>query len=129
MSKLSIIERNKKRMKMYNKFKAKRNKLLKIANNKKINPDEQFKARLQLSKIPRNASKVRIRNRCTLTGRSRGVYRKFKLSRIAFRELAAIGQIPGSTTIPFIEMKARIVPKWPKCCFLVGFQTIFIVSV
>ena len=82
---------------MYNKFKANRNKLLKIANNKKLSPDEQFKARLQLSKIPRNASKVRIRNRCALTGRSRGVYRKFKLSRIAFRELAAIGQIPGIT--------------------------------
>ena len=59
MSKLSIIERNKKRMKMYNKFKSKRNNLLKIANNKKLSPDEQFKARLQLSKIPRNASKVR----------------------------------------------------------------------
>ena len=67
----------------------------KLANNKKLDPDEQFKARLQLSKIPRNASKVRIRNRCALTGRSRGVYRKFKLSRIAFRELADIGQITG----------------------------------
>ncbi len=97
MSKLSIIERNKKRIKLYNKFKARRNKLLKLANNKKLSPDEQFQARLQLSKIPRNASKVRIRNRCALTGRSRGVYRKFKLSRIAFRELAAIGQIPGIT--------------------------------
>ena len=96
MSKLSIIERNKKE-RMYNKYKSKRNKLLKLANNKKLSPDEQFKARLELAKIPRNASKVRIRNRCTLTGRSRGVYRKFKLSRIAFRELAAIGQIPGIT--------------------------------
>ena len=56
MSKLSIIERNKKRIKMYNKFKTKRNKLLKLANNKKLSPDEQFQARLQLSKIPRNAS-------------------------------------------------------------------------
>ena len=86
MSKLSIIERNKKRERMYNKYKSKRNKLLKLANNKKLSPDEQFKARLQLAKIPRNASKVRIRNRCTLTGRSRGVYRKFKLSRISFND-------------------------------------------
>ena len=97
MSKLSIVERNKKRIKLYNKYRNKHKKLLKIANNKKLSPDEQFKARLQLSKIPRNASKVRIRNRCALTGRARGVYRKFKLSRIAFRELAAIGQIPGIT--------------------------------
>ena len=70
MSKISIIERNKKRERMYNKYKSKRNKLLKLANNKKLSPDEQFKARLELAKIPRNASKVRIRNRCTLTGRS-----------------------------------------------------------
>lgn len=97
MSKLSLIERNKKRIKLYNKYKNKHKKLLKLANNKKVSPDEQFKARLQLSKIPRNASKVRIRNRCALTGRARGVYRKFKLSRIAFRELASIGQIPGIT--------------------------------
>ena len=97
MSKLSIIESNKKRIKLYNKYKYKHKKLLKLANNKKVSPDEQFRARLQLSKIPRNASKVRIRNRCALTGRARGVYRKFKLSRIAFRELASIGQIPGIT--------------------------------
>ena len=97
MSKLSIIERNKKRVKLYNKYKNKHDKLLKMANNKKLSADEQFNARLKLSKIPRNASKARIRNRCVLTGRPRGVYRKFKLSRIAFRELAAIGQIPGIT--------------------------------
>ena len=68
-----------------------------LANNKKLSPDEQFQARLKLSKIPRNASKVRIRNRCVLTGRGRGIYRKFQLSRITFRELAAKGQIPGIT--------------------------------
>ena len=95
MSKLSIIERNKKRIKMYNKFKAKRNKLLKIANNKKLSPDEQFKARLQLSKIPRNASKVRIRNRCGISGRPHGYYRKLKISRIALRDMASAGKIPG----------------------------------
>ena len=97
MSKLSLIERNKKRVKLYDKYKSKHDKLLKQANNKKLSPEERFQARLKLSKIPRNASKVRIRNRCVLTGRSRGVYRKFKLSRIAFRELAAVGQIPGIT--------------------------------
>ena len=97
MSKLSLIERNKKRIRLYNKYKKKHDKLLKQANNKKLSADEQFQARLKLAKIPRNASKVRIRNRCLLTGRARGVYRKFKLSRIVFRELASIGHIPGIT--------------------------------
>ena len=97
MSKLSLIERNKKRIKLYSKYKAKHDKLLKQASNKKLTPEERFQARLKLSKIPRNASKARIRNRCDLTGRSRGVYRKFKLSRIAFRELASKGHIPGIT--------------------------------
>ncbi len=97
MSKLSLIERNKKRIKLYKKFKVKHDKLLKQASNKRLTPEEQFQARLILSKIPRNASKVRIRNRCVLTGRSRGIYRKFKLSRIVFRELASKGHIPGIT--------------------------------
>ncbi len=97
MSKISIIERNKKRIKLYEKYKKKRDKLLKLASNKKLSADEQFQARIKLSKIPRNASKVRIRNRCLVTGRGRGVYRKFKLSRIAFRELSSIGQVPGIT--------------------------------
>jgi len=97
MSKLSLIERNKKRIKLYSKYKEKHDKLLKQARNKRLTPEEQFQARLKLSKIPRNASKVRIRNRCVLTGRSRGVYRKFKLSRITFRELASKGHIPGIT--------------------------------
>ena len=97
MSKLSLIERNKKRIKLYKKYKAKHDKLLKDANNKRLSPEEQFQARLKLSKIPRNASKVRIRNRCSLTGRGRGEYRKLKLSRIAFRELASIGHVPGIT--------------------------------
>ena len=95
MSKLSIVERNKKRIKLYNKYKNKHRKLLKIANNKKLSPDEQFKARLQLSKIPRNASKVRIRNRCGISGRPHGYYRKLKISRIALRDMASSGKIPG----------------------------------
>lgn len=97
MSKKSIIERNKKRVKMYKKYKEKHDKLIKVANNKKLSVEEQFQARLKLSSIPRNASKVRIRNRCSMTGRGRGVYRKFNLSRIAFRELSSIGQVPGVT--------------------------------
>ena len=97
MSKLSLIERNKKRIKLYKKFKVKHDKLLKQASNKRLTPEEQFQARLKLSKIPRNASKVRIRNRCVMTGRSRGDYRKCKLSRIAFRELASKGHIPWIT--------------------------------
>ena len=97
MSKRSIIERNKKRVRLFKKYKNKHDKLLKIANNKNMSADEQFNARLKLSKIPRNASKVRIRNRCVVTGRGRGVLRKFNLSRIAFRELSSIGQIPGIT--------------------------------
>ena len=95
MSKLSIIQRNKKRIKLYKRYKTKHDKLLSIAKNKSLSVDEQFQARLKLSAIPRNASKVRIRNRCLLTGRGRGVYRKFKLSRIAFRELASDGKLPG----------------------------------
>ena len=97
MSKLSLIERNKKRIKLLKNTKVKHDKLLKQASNKKLSAEEQFQARLKLSKIPRNASKVRLRNRCVLTGRARGVYRKFKLSRIAFRELASKGHIPGIT--------------------------------
>ena len=95
MSKISIIERNKKRIKLYEKYKNKREKLLKLASNKKLSADEQFQARIKLSKIPRNASKVRIRNRCLVTGRGRGVYRKFGLSRIKIRELSMSGDLPG----------------------------------
>ena len=95
--KLSFWKTHSSFCKLYNKYKAKHDMLLKQASNKKLTLEEQFQARLKLSKIPRNASKVRIRNRCVLTGRSRGVYRKFKLSRIAFRELASKGHIPGIT--------------------------------
>ena len=97
MSKLSLIERNKKRIKLYKKYKAKHDTLLKQANNKKLSPEEQFQARLKLSKIPRNASKVRIRNRCEISGRPHGVYRKLKISRIALRDMASAGKIPGIT--------------------------------
>jgi len=95
MAKKSAIERNKKRERMAKKFAGRRERLLEIANNEKLPMEDRFAARLRLAQLPRNSSKVRIRNRCALTGRPRGTYRKFKLSRIALRELGSTGQIPG----------------------------------
>lgn len=95
MAKKSSIERNRKRIRMAKKFAGKRAKLKAIASDPKLPPEECFAARLKLAQLPRNSSPVRTRNRCELTGRSRSVYRKFKLSRIKLRELASIGQIPG----------------------------------
>lgn len=95
MAKKSAIERNKKRERMAKKFAGRRGRLLEIANNEKLPMEDRFAARLRLAQLPRNSSKVRIRNRCALTGRPRGTYRKFKLSRIALRELGSTGQIPG----------------------------------
>ena len=97
MAKKSAIEKNKSRIKKVAKFSEKRVALKKIIMNKQTTPEDRFQAVIKLASLPKNGCSVRIRNRCELTGRSRGVYRKFKLSRIAFRELAAIGQIPGIT--------------------------------
>ena len=97
MAKTSAIERNLKRIKLEKKFAKKRASLKKIINNKKLPLDERFKAQLKLAKIPRNSAKNRIRNRCEITGRPHGVYRKLKISRIALRELASKGKIPGMT--------------------------------
>tara|TARA_Y100001970_G_C14250149_1_gene871210 strand:+ start:2209 stop:2514 length:306 start_codon:yes stop_codon:yes gene_type:complete len=97
MAKTSAIQRNLKRIKMAKKFSNKRDKLKKIIKNKKLPLDERFKAQLKLAKIPRNSAKNRIRNRCEITGRPHGVYRKLKISRIALRELASSGKIPGMT--------------------------------
>ena len=97
MAKTSSIQRNLKRIKMVNKFSKKREKLKKIIKDKKIPLEERFKAQLKLSKLPRNSAKTRIRNRCEITGRPHGVYRKLKISRIALRELALKGKIPGMT--------------------------------
>lgn len=80
---------------MAKRFEAKRSGLKKMAKDQTLPMEERFAARLKLAQLPRNSSKVRIRNRCELTGRPRAFYRKFKLSRIAIRELAATGQIPG----------------------------------
>ena len=95
MAKKSSIEKNKKRERLAKQYAAKRQRLKAIAEDDSLPMEERFTARLKLAELPRNSSKVRIRNRCELSGRPRGVYRKFKLSRIALRELASTGQIPG----------------------------------
>ena len=97
MAKTSAIQRNLKRIKLSKKYMNKRNKLKKIIKDKKIPLEERFKAQLKLAKIPRNSAKNRIRNRCEITGRPHGVYRKLRISRIALRELASKGKIPGMT--------------------------------
>ena len=97
MAKTSSIQRNLKRIKLVKKFFKKRETLKKIIKDKKLPLDERFKAQLKLAKLPRNSAKIRIRNRCEITGRPHGVYRKLKISRIALRELASAGKIPGMT--------------------------------
>ena len=97
MAKTSSIQRNLKRIKLSKKFLKKREDLKKIIKNKKLPLVDRFAAQLKLAKIPRNSSKTRIRNRCEITGRPHGVYRKLKISRIALRELASNGKIPGMT--------------------------------
>ena len=97
MAKSSAIERNKKRRKLVAKNSARRAALKEVARDRALAPEERFAACLALAKLPRNSSAVRIRNRCQLTGRPRGVYRKFGMSRIGLRELASAGQIPGMT--------------------------------
>jgi len=97
MAKTSAIHRNLKRVRMSKKFANKRKKLKAIVMDKKINLNERFAARLKLAKLPKNSSKNRIRNRCEITGRPHGYYRKLKMSRIALRKLASMGKIPGMT--------------------------------
>jgi len=97
MAKTSSIQKNLKRIKLAKKFAAKREKLKKITSNRKLPLNERFEAQLKLAKLPRNSAKTRIRNRCEITGRPHGVYRKLKISRIALRELAYSGKIPGMT--------------------------------
>ena len=97
MAKTSAIQRNLKRIKLTKKFSKKREDLKKIIKNKKLPLVERFAAQLKLAKIPRNSARTRIRNRCEITGRPHGVYRKLKISRIALRDLASKGKIPGMT--------------------------------
>ena len=95
MAKLSAINKNNRRIKLSNKFYQKRKKLKEIVMNKKLSFEERFKAQQKLSKLPRNSAKVRVMNRCQITGRPHGVYRKLKISRIALRQLGLEGKIPG----------------------------------
>ena len=97
MAKTSAIHRNLKRVKMSKKFEEKRSALKAIVMDKKINLNERFAATLKLAKLPKNSAKTRIRNRCEITGRPHGYYRKLKMSRIALRKLASMGKIPGMT--------------------------------
>ena len=95
MAKASMVERDKKRAYLAQKYAAKRAALKAKATDKNATIEERFLANIELSKLPRNSSPVRQRNRCGLTGRPRGYYRKFNLSRIALRELGSKGYIPG----------------------------------
>lgn len=97
MAKLSSINKNNRRAAMIKKQAAKRAALKAVVMNRDLPFDERLQAQMKLSKLPRNGSKVRHRNRCELTGRARGTYRKFKLSRIKLRELGSFGKIPGLT--------------------------------
>lgn len=95
MAKTSAVEKNRKRIRMVKSFSSKRARLKAIANDQSVPAEERFSARLKLAELPRNSAPTRIRNRCELSGRPRGYYRKFKISRIALRDLASSGHIPG----------------------------------
>jgi small subunit ribosomal protein S14 len=95
MAKQSSIQKNKNRERLVAKTASKRASLKAIIKNKETSPEDRFNAVLKLAELPRNGSKVRLRNRCEVTGRPRGVYRKFKLGRVILRDLANMGKIPG----------------------------------
>lgn len=95
MAKKSAIENNERRKRLVKRYAAKRAALLEVANDRDKPMEERFQARLKLAKLPRNSAKVRIRNRCGITGRPRGYHRKFNMSRISLRDLASDGLIPG----------------------------------
>ena len=95
MAKLSSINKNNRRINLSDKLYKKRQALKKIVMDKKISLEERFKAQQKLSNLPRNSAKNRVMNRCQITGRPHGVYRKLKISRIALRQLGLQGKIPG----------------------------------
>jgi small subunit ribosomal protein S14 len=95
MAKKSSTEKNKRRIGLVKRYAAKREKLKETANDMSLPPEDRFAARLKLAELPRNSSPSRIRNRCELTGRSRGNYRKLKMCRVKLRELASYGLVPG----------------------------------
>jgi len=95
MAKTSSVEKNKRRAALAKRYANRRAALKAVIHDRDKPIEERFTAAMKLSKLPRNSSPNRVRNRCELTGRPRGVYRKLKLSRIALRELASSGQLPG----------------------------------
>ena len=95
MAKKSAIQKDKNRRKLVAQHAAKRARLKAIADNRDLPMEDRFQARLRLAEMPRNGAKIRIRNRCEVTGRPRAFYRKFKMSRIALRDLGSTGQVPG----------------------------------
>jgi small subunit ribosomal protein S14 len=95
MAKKSAIENNLRKQRLVKKFAARRKRLLDVANDQALPMEERFEARIRLAALPRNGAIVRVRNRCEVTGRPRGYYRKMKMSRIALRELGNQGLIPG----------------------------------
>ena len=95
MAKKSSIEKNNRRMKLAKKYAGRRERLKAIATDRSLDVVERFEANLKLAELPRNSSKTRIHNRCEITGRSKAYYRKLRMSRIALRDLASKGQIPG----------------------------------
>ena len=97
MAKKSSVEKNNRRIRRSKQYAKRWDRLREIAHDKSAPPEERFEAQLKMAELPRNTNPTRVRNRCELTGRSRAVYRRFKLSRIALRDLASIGMIPGVT--------------------------------
>ena len=97
MAKKSSVEKNNRRKRMAKRDEPKRLRLKAVIMNKDVSPEERFDASLKLAALPRNGAKIRVRNRCELTGRSRAVYRRFNLSRIMLRQLASEGLLPGVT--------------------------------
>ena len=95
MAKTAVVNRDKKRRKTVRKYAARRKDLLEIINNQRFSQEDRYTARLKMQQLPRDASPVRLRNRCALTGRPRGVYKKFGLGRSKLREIAMRGEIPG----------------------------------
>jgi small subunit ribosomal protein S14 len=95
MAKKSAVEKNRNRRRLVERYATRRAELRKIVRDRALPPEDRFEATLLLAELPRNGSKVRLRNRCALTGRPRGYHRKFGMSRIAVRELGSAGQIPG----------------------------------
>ena len=95
MAKKSAIEKNSKRRRLVAKYAGRRAALKAMAKDASLPPEERFKARLKLNELPKNGAATRLRNRCTVSGRPRGYYRKFGISRIALRELGSKGQLPG----------------------------------